>query len=120
MAQKRYKSDLDKKVRFKQTYVPGDYVFADWPFLTTSTAKSLGAERYSKLIPKMLGPYHELSVEPECLKINQEGVENFFSINRVTLVTQEGDNPDQPLTRTVECKVTSRQPADKLQKDRNM
>lgn len=59
-AQKRYKSDDDKKVHFEPRYVPHGYVFVDRAFLTSSAAERLGAEAYANRLPQGHGTYRLL------------------------------------------------------------
>lgn len=65
IAQKRYKSDDDRKVRIVPTYAANYYVFVGRSLLTTSATKHLAAEGYSKLIPRKHIPYRVLSAGPE-------------------------------------------------------
>lgn len=52
----RYKLDYGKKVRFEKTFVRGDSVFVERPFLATTAAEQLALEKYSKLCHGYLGP----------------------------------------------------------------
>lgn len=67
-------------------------------------------------MPKSPCLYYVLRVRPEYLKIIQDSVVNFVSINCATIVAQRKDTPYQPRSRTVERDRTSYQPATNVQK----
>lgn len=88
IAQKREKSNHEKKVCFDQTCAPGDYVLLSRQSLITFIAKRLVAECCSNLMPKRHGAYRVLSVRFLYLEILLAGVERFVNINRATFVRQ--------------------------------
>lgn len=59
--------------------------------------------------------YRLLRVEPEYLKILQEGVEESVSINRIIFEAQEGHNLYQRLKRSVKSNQKSHQSTSRLQ-----
>lgn len=88
-------SVLRRQMRHVITYLSAGHF---WKLPATNAWPPKGS---SKLTSKRHDPYRVLSVEPECLKILQDGVETFVSINRVTRITQEGDASNHPPSKTV-------------------
>lgn len=88
--QARYKMDYNKDVRFEPLFAAGDFAFVERPPLTASAADRLAFERYSKLLPRRTEPFRAISVRPEYVRIDQNGIRNTVSINRQTRVAKEG------------------------------
>ncbi|CDF32918.1 unnamed protein product [Chondrus crispus] len=75
-SQKRYKDDFDKKVRFRPVVVAGDFVYVDRPPRPlTSVERRTRAQE---------GPFRVRSATDTTVLIEQDGVENRVSIDRVT------------------------------------
>lgn len=109
--QKRYKSNHDKKVRFKPLYASGNYAIIDRPYLITSAAERLATEDYPKPTIIRHGLYCMLNVSHEYLKLLQQNVENAASIHSVTRATKKGRVPVQLLSRLVRPEEMSPQRA---------
>lgn len=73
---RRYKRNHYKGVCFEATFATGEDVFVEQPPLNTSSAERLAFENYSKLQPPRLRPYGMISVGPELLKIDKDGMTN--------------------------------------------
>lgn len=104
----------DKRVRFKPTYVLGDYVRFDRTPLISSLTKRPTSQSCLKLIIKLNGPFLVLSVGYEYLIILREDVEKFIIINCVTHDIQKEKVTYSRMSRTAERKETSFLPATKL------
>ena len=88
-AQRRYKTDFDKKVRFRSVIAVGDLVYDDRPRRPlTSTERegppSDGGAPSVKLLPKTEGPFRVLSATETTVVVDQDGVSNRVSIDRAT------------------------------------
>lgn len=80
-------------------------VFVDRPPLSataTSPASTLANAAYNKLLPRALGPFRVISVQPHPLTIDEEGIPNTIFIDRATRVPTEPQAVAQNLTLTVE------------------
>lgn len=87
-AQRRYELDHDKKDQFGQIFALGNYVIVKHLPLPTTTAKRFTSENYSRLCPRLLGPYRLVSVGPEVVPIMKDRIKNTVSKNRVTRTAQ--------------------------------
>ena len=81
--------DFDKKVRFRPFIAVGDFVYVDRPpRLLTSTERgdlpSDGGEPSVNLLPKTEGPFRVRSATETTVFVDQYGVSNRVSIDRVT------------------------------------
>lgn len=77
---------------FEHVLLTGDFVSVKKLYLSLSIAEWLAAEGYSKLLPKISGPYRALSVDPEYVKVLQKGVDNIISINRIDRAPNSTDD----------------------------
>ena len=104
-AQKRYKEDFDRKVRFRISLQPGDYVFVDRP---PRTATDSGTEDTTtrKLLPRATGPFEVKSASEDTVTVEQDGLLNTISIDRVTKVP----STTPAHTRSSEATEDSRRP----------
>ena len=100
-SQKRYKDDFDKKVRFRTVLGAGDFVYVDRsprPLTIverrTRARGTTGTDELSfKLLPRTKGPFRVRSATDTTVLIEQDGVENRVSIDRVTKIPRgPGDN----------------------------
>lgn len=66
------KENHDECVRFKFLFAPGEYMFIEWPSLSTSPDNRLAAEGYTELLSQRLGPYPIISVGPKYIEISQD------------------------------------------------
>ena len=90
-AQERYKASFDRKVRYRPVIVVGDYVYVDRPPRPLRRAERDSAEITDgdgnpavKLLPKAEGPFRVRSATDTTVVIDQDGVSNRVSIDRVT------------------------------------
>ena len=88
-AQRRYKTDFDKKVRFRPVIAVWDFVYVDRPpqQLTSTEWGDLpsdGGGLSVKLLPKTEGPFRVRSATETTVVADQNGVSNRVSIDRVT------------------------------------
>ena len=95
-AQKRYKQNFDKSVRFTPQFKAGDYVYIDRPPRQPDAAPE--EEVTKKLLPRGLGPYKIQSVSENTVTVDEDGLLNTVSIDRVTLA---------PRSRTGNAPVTT-------------
>lgn len=91
-----YNAHHDKRVRLDHTIVPGDFVLIERPPLTTSLADRRAAKGYTKLLPRQLGPFRNISGAPKYGERLQYGIENTVSTSRITKAPRanEKDNED--------------------------
>ena len=107
-SQKRYKDDFDKKVRFRPVVGAGDFVYVDRPPrpLTsverrTRAQDTTGTDELSvKLLPRTEGPFRVRAATDTAVLIEQDGVENRVSIDRVTKMPRGPGDTVTPATRT--------------------
>ena len=93
-AQKRYKADFDQKVQRTLTVKAGDYVFVDRaPGTVEEDDEDAYAQRTKKLLPRSTGPYLVKSTTEDTVTIEQDGLQNVVSIDRVSMA------PSGPVTR---------------------
>ena len=105
-SQKRYKEDFDKKVRL--VVGAGDFVYVDrLPRPLTSVERhtraqgTTGTDELSvKLLPKTEGLFRVRSAMDTTVLIEQDGVENRVSIDRVTKMPRRPGDTVTPATRT--------------------
>ena len=88
-AQRRCKTDFDQKVRFRPVIAVGDFVCVDRPPrpLTNTERGDLpsdGGAPSVKLLPKTEGPFRVRSATETTVAVDQDGVSNRVSIDRVT------------------------------------
>ncbi|CDF40922.1 unnamed protein product [Chondrus crispus] len=88
-AQRRYKADFDKKVRFRPVIEKGDRVYVDRPPrpLTSTERGDLPSNDGGpsvKLLPKTEGPFPVRSATETTVVVDQDGVSNRVSIDRIT------------------------------------
>ncbi|CDF38169.1 unnamed protein product [Chondrus crispus] len=88
-AQRRYKADFDKKVRFRSVIQVGDLVYVDRPPrpLTSTERGDLPSNDGGpsvKLLPKTEGPFRVRSATETTVVVDQDGVSNRVSIDRIT------------------------------------
>lgn len=95
-AERCYQRNQYKKVRFESTFASENYLFMEQSPLTTTTDVRVALEYHTKLQSRQLGPYWIITIGLEFFKIDQDGIVNIFSINRVTRTTP----PDDPATTT--------------------
>ena len=125
VSQKRYKDDFDKQVRFRPVVGAGDIVYVDHPPRPlTSTERrtpaqgTAGTDELSfKLLPRTEGPFHVRSATDITVLIEQDGVENRVSIDRVTKMPhgpgilsprpQELNRMRKPLRRALSTSLTA-------------
>ena len=104
-AQARYKNDFDKKVRVELKLRRGDFVYIDRPPTWAMTqADKDKFQNKSKLMPKTTGPLQVLKATAETATIDEDGISNTVSIDRVTLAPRCPDNDtvsntDTPTTK---------------------
>ena len=91
-SQKRYQDDFDKKVRFHPVVGAGDFFYVDRPPRSLTSVErrtraqgTTGTDELSvKLLPRTKGPFRVPSATDTTVLIEQDGVENHVSIDRVT------------------------------------
>ena len=83
-AQKRYKDDFDKKVKFALDVQPGQWVFVDRPPRTLLPEEKQN-DVTRKLLPRSTGPYEVTKTTGDTVTIKQDGLLNTVSIDRVAL-----------------------------------
>ncbi|CDF39905.1 unnamed protein product [Chondrus crispus] len=88
-AQRRYQADFDKKVRFRPVIEVGDLVYVDRPPrpLTSTERGDLPSNDGGpsvKLLPKTEGPFRVRSATETTVVVDQDGVSNRVSIDRIT------------------------------------
>ena len=91
-SQKRYKGDFDKKVRLRLVVGAGDFFYVDRPPRPLTSVErrtraqgTTGTDDLSvKLLPRTEGPVCVRSVTDTTVLVEQDGVENRVSIDRVT------------------------------------
>ena len=91
-SQMRYKDDFDKKVRFRPVVGAGDLIYVDRPprplksvARRTRAQGTTGTDELSvKLLPRTEGPFRVRSATDTTVLIEQDGLENRVSIERVT------------------------------------
>ena len=106
-AQRRYKTDFDRKVRFRPFIAVGDVFYVDLPPRPlTSTERgelpSDGGASSVKLLPKTEGPFRVRSATESTVVVDQTGISNRVSINRVTQMLRgpHDANVAAPITDT--------------------
>ena len=107
-SQKRYKDDFDKKVCFGPVVRAGDFVYVDrlpCPFKSverrTRAQGTTGTDEPSvKLLPRTEGPFRVRSATDTTVLIEQDGVENRVSIDRVTKIPRGPGDTVTPATPT--------------------
>ena len=104
-AQRRYETDFDKKVRFRPVIAVGDSVYVDrLPRPLTNTRRgdlpSDGGAPSVKLLPKMEGPFPVRSATETTVVVDQDGVSNRESFDRVAKM------PPGPHDATVAASTT--------------
>ena len=107
-SQKRYKDDFDKKVRFRPVVEAGDFVYVDRPSRPLASVErrtraqgTVGTDKLSvNLLPRTEGPFRVRSATDTTVLIEQDGVENRVSIDRVTKTPREPGDVVIPATRT--------------------
>ena len=87
-AQRWYKTDFDKKVRFRPVIEVGDLVYVDRPPrpLTSTERGDLPSDERGpsvKLLPKKEGPFRVRSATEATVVVDQDGVSNRVSIDRI-------------------------------------
>ena len=100
-AQKRYKDDFDKMVRFRPVIVAGDFVYVDRPLRLLTNVERRTHERDTtdagpasvKLLPKTEGPFRVRSATDATVVINQDGVRNRVIMDRVTKMPRATHEP---------------------------
>lgn len=104
-SQARYKHDYDRRVRETPTFHKGKYVFPDKPPLanvSNSPAEMLAWKPHNKLQSRTTGPFRVVSEQKDTIAIDEEGIPNRVSIDRIT---------HAPLTATqLQQSVTSARP----------
>lgn len=55
-----------------------------------SAADRIAFGEYSKLLPRLTGPYRVISARPKYAKISQDGIQNNVSINQLARVAGQG------------------------------
>ena len=84
-AQGRYKRMADAKVRPISIPEKGNQVFVDRPPSSAKTVAERVADMpHSKLRPKTVGPYTVVSANRDTVTIDEDGVHNTVSIDRIT------------------------------------
>ena len=88
-AQRRYKTDFDKKVRFRLVTPVGEFVYVDRPprQLTSTEREDLpsdGGAPSVELLPKTEGPFRVRSATGTTVVVNQNGVSNRVRVDLVT------------------------------------
>ena len=88
-AQRRYKTDFDQKVRFGPVVAVGDLVYVDRPPRPLTSTERRDLHSYEggpsvKLLPKTEGPFRVRAATPTTVVVDQDGVSNRVSIDRVT------------------------------------
>ena len=107
-SQKRYKNDFDKKVRFRPVVGAGDFVYVDRPLRPLTSVErrtraqgTTGTDELSvKLLPRTEGPFRVRSATDTTVLIEQDGVENRVSIDRVTKMPRGPGDTVTPATPT--------------------
>ena len=90
-AQRRYKEDFDKKVRFTPEISVGDMVYVDRPSKLLTAAERSDIETYEddvsrKLLPKAVGPFEVKEANDHTVVIHRDGLLVPVSLDRVTKV----------------------------------
>ena len=91
-SQKRYKDDFDKKVRSRPVVGVGNFVHVDRPHRSFTSVErgtraqgTTGTDELSvKLLPRTEGPFCVCNATDTTVFIEQDGVENGVSMDRVT------------------------------------
>ena len=103
-AQKRYKDDFDKNVHKTVTVQPGDYVFVDRPKRPLKGTDSSRDATYNpglKLLPKSTGPFLVTKANADTVTIEEDGLQNTVSIDRVWKDESSTANPVRESEREV-------------------
>ena len=100
-AQKRYKEDFDRKVRFRPVINVGDEVYVDRPPLTLQARERSELERYQdevsqKLLPRSYGPYKVEEVTDTNVAIRRDGLLVSVTLDRITKVPSTEPVQSQP------------------------
>lgn len=117
-SQETYNADRHKRVRFEPSFEQGHSVFIEIPPLSTSPAERPAAERYTKLLPRRLGPNCIISVGPEYVKIMQDGIESTVSNNRIPRVPRANRNKAATSLTKHEEQNSEKQPNEQREKPR--
>lgn len=88
-AQAGYKKDHDRCVRFDPRFAEGAYVLVERPILMASAVDCMFFVGFSKLLTCHKRPYRVISFRSEFVKIDQDGIQNTISINRLARVARE-------------------------------
>ena len=107
-SQKPYKEGFDKKVRFRPVVGAGDFVYVDrppHPFTsferhTRAQGMTVTDELSVKLLPRTECPFRVRSATDTTVLIEQDGVENRVSIDRVTKMLRGPGDTVAPATPT--------------------
>jgi len=95
-AQRRYKADHDQHVKKVISLRRGDLVYLDRPPSWTLTdAERMSLEAKSKLLPRTTGPFQVIRTSQGTATLDENGIENTVSIDRVTLAPVRGSPPPE-------------------------
>lgn len=87
-APERYKRDYNTKVCSTPSFKPGQIVYIDRPPLaafSNGSAERLATNRCNNSMPKVVGRFALVSVQPSTLDIDEHGIRNTVSIDRPAL-----------------------------------
>lgn len=86
-SQARYKHSYDRRVPETPSFLAGKYVFVEKPTLLATSEVSADAytnRTYNKLQQRTMGPFCFISVRRHTVTIDEHGIPNTVSIDRVT------------------------------------
>ncbi|CAN8068757.1 unnamed protein product [Agarophyton chilense] len=94
-AQKRYKADYDRRVTNVVSVSSGQYVYIDNPPSgrrprpgDEADDEAIDSDINSKLLPKSVGPHKVLNASDPTVTVDQDGIPNTISIDRITVAPE--------------------------------